>query len=68
MYTPPSYPLGPGRPDPSAYPLDAALIELAVMAAHNYRATLKNCHYIQMVVQNFVGVAAGHGQCLPHST
>ena len=65
-----TFPLpGPiGRPDPSAYPLDAALIELAVMAAHNYRATLKNCHYIQMVVQNFVGVAAGHGQCLPHST
>ena len=52
----------PGRPEPSSYPLDSAVIELAVMMAHTYRATLKNCHYIQMLVQNFVGVAAGHGK------
>ena len=52
----------PGRPEPSSYPLDSAVIELAVMMAHTYRATLKNCHYIQMLVQNFVGVAAGHGE------
>ena len=51
-----------GRPEPSSYPLDSAVIELAVMMAHTYRATLKNCHYIQMLVQNFVGVAAGHGK------
>ena len=51
-----------GRPEPSSYPLDSAVIELAVMMAHTYRATLKNCHYIQMLVQNFVGVAAGHGE------
>ena len=58
----PNPPETAGRPEPSSYPLDSAVIELAVMMANTYRATLKNCHYIQMLVQNFVGVAAGHGE------
>ena len=38
------------------------MIELAVLMAHTYRATLRNCHYIQILIQNFIGVAAGHGE------